>query len=221
MALYRLYKNRSVKHAAKSDAKDAMSEVEEEPATTSAPLPASNSRSRVADMPFTESKAADSDAYPDSDSDAPSNDGDEEQHNTRSSATKRGAKLKPILSDALPHSKKRKRGTNDDDPSLLLHVVSADSPQIHLPTPIPPSPSPKAHVPSKTKKGSRHGVAGAKTRSEFPGGGRKGISSGLSTVVRAHGKNVKITGKRAPDGGNSRGAGGHGGAGSGDWWKKL
>ncbi|KAJ7123575.1 ribonuclease H-like domain-containing protein [Mycena epipterygia] len=48
-------------------------------------------------------------------------------------------------------------------------------------------------------------VAGKKSSGSFPGGGRKGVSSGLSTVVR-------------------RGAGGHGGDGAREkteWWKEL
>ncbi|KAJ7165761.1 ribonuclease H-like domain-containing protein [Mycena filopes] len=49
----------------------------------------------------------------------------------------------------------------------------------------------------------------------FPGGGRKGVSSGLSTVV----KRTAHSGRGR--GGDKRSIGGGGGGGGGDWWKEL
>jgi RNA exonuclease 4 len=54
----------------------------------------------------------------------------------------------------------------------------------------------------------------------YPGGGRKGISSGLGTVVRGGGtggKREKVAG--AGGGGGSVEADGGGGAGGGNWWE--
>jgi RNA exonuclease 4 len=56
-------------------------------------------------------------------------------------------------------------------------------------------------------------IKDTKTKSAFPGGGRKGVSSGLSTVVR------RSDGVSA-SGGDKRGKG-KGGGGGGEWWKVL
>ncbi|KAJ6493403.1 ribonuclease H-like domain-containing protein [Mycena sanguinolenta] len=66
--------------------------------------------------------------------------------------------------------------------------------------------------------------------SSFPGGGRKGVSSGLSTVVRHHQKQPR-RGTRVEGGVRVRVSGGGGGAdarggkgeggGAGQWWKEL
>ncbi|KAF8169123.1 ribonuclease H-like domain-containing protein [Mycena galopus ATCC 62051] len=57
------------------------------------------------------------------------------------------------------------------------------------------------------KKGTVAKTANAEV---FPGGGRKGVSSGLGTVVR-----------RGRGGGAVRGGGRGGGSGGGEWWKEL
>ncbi|KAJ7895822.1 ribonuclease H-like domain-containing protein [Mycena leptocephala] len=56
-------------------------------------------------------------------------------------------------------------------------------------------------------------IKDTKTKPAFPGGGRKGVSSGLSTVVR------RSDGVSA-SGGDKRGKG-KGGGGGGEWWKVL
>lgn len=55
----------------------------------------------------------------------------------------------------------------------------------------------------------------AKRRESFPGGGRRGVSSGLSTVVK-HGGDRSKNAKNGAAGPNTSG-----GRGKGDWWTTL
>ena len=55
-----------------------------------------------------------------------------------------------------------------------------------------------------------------KKRAHFPGGGRKGISSGLGAIVRKNGVRVDKRSGRALDGGREE-AGGGGGS---NWWEE-
>lgn len=100
---------------------------------------------------------------------------------------------------------------------------------------------PSRHFPSESKKGGKDGKNSQNSKkkkdreqeqgniSEFPGGGRKGVSSGLSTVIKH-----KHTGGIRGSSGRGRGRGGKGagddgpsrstkakGTTSTDWWKKL
>lgn len=55
-----------------------------------------------------------------------------------------------------------------------------------------------------------------KTLIEFPGGGRKGVSSGLSTVVRR-----SVAGSRTVADGKGGRAGGEASPTKSEWWKQL
>ncbi|KAJ7201086.1 ribonuclease H-like domain-containing protein [Mycena pura] len=61
------------------------------------------------------------------------------------------------------------------------------------------------------------GKKGAKTRARLPGGGRKGVSSGLSTIVRRSGRGASAPGNEE----KSKGGGKSGGGGGTQWWKEL
>lgn len=67
---------------------------------------------------------------------------------------------------------------------------------------------------------AQKGGKGKKIREEFPGGGRKGVSSGLSVVIRRNGKRIDGPRQRGvPRGstGQSNGAGSSGGS----WWEEV
>lgn len=61
------------------------------------------------------------------------------------------------------------------------------------------------------------GPGSRKKKKEYPGGGRKGISSGLSVVVKRNGQRVDGDGRARRREGES--GGGTGGAGS--WWEEA
>jgi hypothetical protein len=131
--------------------------------------------------------------------------------------------------------RKRKRSLSDPDrfaDSLLLHVASPSPSQdlaVASEVQQPDVPVSSSHL-KKTKKAHSGsiGLEGPITGKGFPGGGFKGISSGLSTVVRARGKPTKVFGKGGPrmktpaNGGrkNLSAKGGSDGKG-GDWWSTL
>ncbi|ORY28641.1 ribonuclease H-like domain-containing protein [Naematelia encephala] len=61
---------------------------------------------------------------------------------------------------------------------------------------------------------------GERKKKAFPGGGRKGISSGLSVVVKRNGQRVEGGRKRGDGGGGGEG-GGEGAGGGGNWWEAV
>lgn len=228
MALYRLYKNRTGKQSQKllssNGHEKAMVREHESPV-------ASPSSSR--DMPFTESKHI-SEAPPtdeeDSDLDIPSMNDDDAAETRHRNAPASALASYPV--DIK--QKKRKRGPDlTTDSPLILHVVSdrpENQPQLSalsLPAPNSSNPSagaskrPKTMAPSTKKISKRIAGGGRASGIEHPGGGRKGISSGLSTVIRGHGVK-QVTGRRAAVAANGRGdARSSRTTGGADWWSKL
>lgn len=225
MAIYRLYKNRSVKRAKKLDASQAGTEERE-----SIDLDAgreSEMTSAVNDMPFTESKHLAHSSSDVEDDDAP-------DANMQSGFDSESARILPSKPSPTNTKKRKRTADSGGDSPLILHVVS-DTPQ---PTSTP-HPSAGTHPPSNppavkklkttgpsTKKISKRIAGGLKSSSsaEYPGGGRKGISSGLATVVRTNGAR-QLTGRRAAiapahrKGGAQQASGGSGA--SADWWSTL
>lgn len=211
MALYRLYKNKTVEKKGKSkkDAHSGDPSTSESESDHPAPRAALSSRAKKAsDMPFVESKALSSSVLDANSSEDEDDDDEDDDELIRAKGNR------PVLGS----SKKRKREEEDDSP-LVLHVATSAA------STIPPSSPHLASSTHASKNTTRpKSKSGSKrSSSAHAGGGTKGISSGLSTVVRMNGVR-KITGKRAPVGQNGRGAhltGGGSALGSGDWWSKL
>lgn len=219
MAVYRLYKNRSANHPKKAAAAETRSKGRADTQIDTIATPISIGST---DMPFTESKNA-LRAYPDDESEA-------DEHSQ--SATDRLSLLDTptnLYGSSTPlksGSKKRKRARDSSaDPPLVLHVASDASKPSSIPPPASNVSEKTTHKMHKaptmsTKKISKRIAAGkssSRSTTEYPGGGRKGISSGLSTVVRSNGAK-RVTGKGASD---SRPRMAVGSAGASDWWTKL
>jgi RNA exonuclease 4 len=108
----------------------------------------------------------------------------------------KGSRPLPATSASTKTSTKRKAMDESDD-------SDSDSDAEGEPTPTSkPAPLPQAKQKAKT------------TPTEFPGGGRKGVSSGLSTVVRTK------AGKARPSG-DAGGRSGMAANAKTEWWKQL
>lgn len=210
MALYRLYKNRSEGLPKKTSNEKASDEGGDQ----DAPSPVRSVRG-IDSMPFTETRHM---VHSNLESEADSE--ENSRYHNKQPLPSSEAEDEPPSS-----SKKRKRMSGTAaDPPLVLHVVS-DSNQEKHPFANPAlssrsNPAAKSKTSSaSTRKISRRIIGGKTSHDsgvERPGRGGKGISSGLSTVVRAHGTK-KLTGKGARNGRTSV----PGGVVRDDWWSKL
>jgi len=168
-------------------------------------------------MPFTESKNA---VHSDFETEIEAGSDVESSLHERHTPPSSESQNKPSSS-----SKKRKKMSDAaTDPSLVLHVTS-DSTHERRDFSLNPLPS-HVNPPSGTKtstgsmkKMSKHKTGGKSSRNsgiEYPGGRKKGISSGLSTVVR-FGDTRKLEEGRVRHGK----AGVTNSSGKDDWWSKL
>ncbi|KAF9476879.1 ribonuclease H-like protein [Pholiota conissans] len=113
----------------------------------------------------------------------------------------------PSLNSAAPAQTSKKRKTMDD--AEFDSGSDSDDSEDEAPTTIKPVPRPPIKTKVKTKSKTKT------TTSEFPGGGRKGVSSGLSTITR--------TGPhKAQSSGGVKGRDSVGAASTkNEWWKQL
>lgn len=61
---------------------------------------------------------------------------------------------------------------------------------------------------------------GVNKKAEFPGGGRKGVSSGLGLIVKKNGVRVESQTKRGGKGGKDNGDSGEAGGNGLNWWEE-
>lgn len=214
MALYRLYKNRSARRP-KGGLTDKMAG---EAGDNASAQPRSRPLKGTGSMPFTESKNvvhSDFETETEADSDA---DVDSSPLHERHPPPSPEFQNKPSSS-----SKKRKKTSDATaDPSLVLHVApdpTHERRDFSL-NPMPPHVNPRSGTKTSTgsmKKMSKRTAGEKSSRNsgiEYPGG-RKGISSGLSTVVRVGGRKLKGGIVRHGKAGVANSSG------KDDWWSKL
>jgi len=215
MALYRLYKNRSAGRP-----KEGLTDkTAGEAGDNASAQPRSHPLKGIDSMPFTESKNAAHSDFETEDSDSDSDaDVDSLPLHERHPPPSLELQNKPSSS-----SKKRKKTSDATaDPSLVLHVASNPTHErrdFSL-NPPPPRVNPRSGTKTSTgsmKKMSKRTTGEKSSRNssiEYPGG-RKGISSGLSTVVRVGGR--RLNGGMVRHGK----AGVANSSGKDDWWSKL
>jgi hypothetical protein len=217
MALYRLYKNRS----ATLPKKGLTDKMAGEAGDKASAQPRSRPLKETGSMPFIESKNAvhsdfDTETEADSDVDV---DVDSLPLNERHPPPSPESQNRPSSS-----SKKRKKASDAAaDTPLVLHVASdltRDRPDFSLnslPSHVNPPSGTKTSTSSMKKMSKRTSGEKSSRNSgiKYPGGGKKGISSGLSTVVRVGGR--KLRGGMVRQGK----AGVANSSGKDDWWSKL
>lgn len=137
-------------------------------------------------------------------------------------ASSEPATASPAPSKAIKRSHSEVDFASDSDSDSASSDDSDNDDAVSNQEPRPKAPEPSIKDTSTKLKGKQQGKARTKGKDRpttiFPGGGRKGVSSGLSTVVRrgstGGGTSVK---SRSSIGMSAVGSSGSGG----DWWKQL
>ena len=206
MALYRLYKNRPEGRHKKSRPEKESSDG----GGGSVQLRVYSSK-EAGSMPFTESK------------NAVLSDFETEVGSDVDNVCLREGKSPPqseFRNRPVSDSKKRKRASDSTaDPPLVLHLAPNSTREMPKLSPNLSRVSPTVTSVMSTKKMSRRTTSGKFSRIPgvgHPGGRKKGISSGLSTIIRTRGTK-KPAGREERNGRTSVANS----SGQDDWWSKL